>query len=220
VAGGFPKNLPESRESLDNSRNGSIILDLSRSFSVSSRCLVCITQYTSISDLRQGVKFCIHIFRRLEMAEQAPAGRKDCLILAPRRAVSHVGGSQCFSWRLLLFAKHPIDSQDQLYTTTVVHPENFRMRMADPTESNSPNSQGAFDDRMSAADSGRHIPCVVSRTLSTNWCKCGYRLRERPGRASNMRNLSRANPPVRYDWPVRLSPGHLVFPMPPDGATS
>jgi hypothetical protein len=45
VVGSFPKNLAENRESLGNSRNVSIILDMSRSFSVSSRSLVCITEY-------------------------------------------------------------------------------------------------------------------------------------------------------------------------------
>jgi hypothetical protein len=38
--------------SLDNSRNVSIILDMSRSFPVSSRCLVCITEHVQLRDRR------------------------------------------------------------------------------------------------------------------------------------------------------------------------
>jgi hypothetical protein len=40
---GFPKNLAQNSESLEHARNVSIILDISRPFSVSSRCPVCIT---------------------------------------------------------------------------------------------------------------------------------------------------------------------------------
>jgi hypothetical protein len=43
MVGGFPKNLRENHESLDNPGNASIILDMSQSFAVSSRYLVCIT---------------------------------------------------------------------------------------------------------------------------------------------------------------------------------
>jgi hypothetical protein len=41
----FLKNLAESLESLDNSRNFSIILDMSLALSLSSRCPVCITEW-------------------------------------------------------------------------------------------------------------------------------------------------------------------------------
>jgi hypothetical protein len=50
---GFPENLAENSESLGHSRNVSIILDMSRPFSVSSRCLVCITGYTALQARRR-----------------------------------------------------------------------------------------------------------------------------------------------------------------------
>jgi hypothetical protein len=64
VVGGFPKNLAENRESLENSRNVSIILDMSRSFSVWSRCLAWITGATVLRRSYVLRMLCLHITYR------------------------------------------------------------------------------------------------------------------------------------------------------------
>jgi hypothetical protein len=73
VVGGFPKHLAENCESLDNSRHVSV-------FSVSSRCLVCITGIWHVT--HRFVNLCL-VFQKLAqtLAGALVVGRLESAVL-------------------------------------------------------------------------------------------------------------------------------------------